>query len=665
MSLPYNNGYGNQNYHQPNLRLSHQPLSSFLGLGQGQFIPNSGGMAQQINQQLPSISNSIQDYAYPPPPPGIEMNNQSYYQQRGNGPMIQEAPIIYQSNIPLQVEPHMPYQVFNYQNSSMASYPVPYVNGQQYVSYMQTYPGQHLYPRPGLLNKQQHSYDTANSSYEQSSFSLKGPSLSSENLSLATNLEKGLTDGTGHYTPTQTKKNSRPRIHKLNKSDRLSADGTKSQIMLGELSAEELCSHFKEILKIPSSMEGSLKTNLLITNDLEYQLFDLFVTKLSKSLDLFLPQDVYSRVVPEIALQDDTGMVMNTIYCFSSLILQRIKPDVVDLSLTIKYYHQSIKSVRYYLNLPQVSDNDNGYIGRCLLSTVILCIYELFFVAIDSTYIKGAASIFFSILTKNKGNSLLKSSPFYQACFWTMFYCDLVLSIKHTLPMMYAVDEYWFPLEREFFELFLEESLLKRSQEDKVPIPSPDKTRWWMYKSLINFSLVYNFKTQIGVLTREDMKSNQPFYKWLELKAKVDDFQSKMPPFLKPTIYEPSSQSRVFPIVYFKDEATAVTILHLNLAKIILYESLVSRTNTDDPIVQVELSNFPAKYCENLAKDTIGILKTYDCSPILWPGNVHPLRHITSYFTKDPIALKQLEDLVHRFTISCNLRVQGKPLLAC
>ncbi|ODV69251.1 hypothetical protein HYPBUDRAFT_103488 [Hyphopichia burtonii NRRL Y-1933] len=478
-----------------------------------------------------------------------------------------------------------------------------------------------------------------------------------------------------HFKPIQTKKNSRPRINKLNKNEQLllkvSSDIRRSSIQKNkkieycEKSLDELFQHFQKVMNIEKpirngNLEMGIDYQLKVKNDLESKLLDLFIHRLSKSIDIFLPDEIFKRIIPELSLYDETGMILDSIFCLSSLIFQRSAPDKIDPSIPVKYYHQSIRSIRYYLSIPGIEDNDKGIFSRCLLSTIILCVYELFFVAVDSTYIKGASSILSTILSKNKNESILKNSPFHQTCFWAMFFSDLILSLKYDLPSMYSSDKFWKPLDPEYFEKYNRPKMAKLNYDKYISDLTLNKedTIWWLYKSLLNYSSINEFNNQVEVITKQDFENNTPFKEWLKLKSKLDEFESYMPLNLKPTIYKPSSNTRVFPIIFFKDEMTAVLVLNYKLSKIALYEALILKPNQNDDLVKNQIANYPPDYRQKIAKDIIGILMTYDSNINVWSVNVHTLRQLAKYVGKDPETHKGWQNLVERVIRLIHLRFE-------
>lgn len=471
----------------------------------------------------------------------------------------------------------------------------------------------------------------------------------------------------GNFKPVQTKRNLRPRINKLNHESAKRRKARDSHAV-GEVSMEELYVHFQLAMRIDRPGPTQF-AQIHVHDDLEAQLLDLFVHSILRLIDIFLPHEVFKRIIPELALHDETGMLRDSIFCLSSLMLHRRLPQTCDAGVPIKYYHQAIRSIRYYLSIPGIEQNDNGIIPRCLLSTILLCIYELFFVAIDSTYVKGASGILSSVLSTSK-SSTLKNLPFYQTCFWAMYLCDLVLSLKYDLPSMYA-DQVWINLDPEYFEIYTRPSHVDLDEIDDSDEPPKQKydrlvsdtvlskqdTIWWLYKSLMNYSTINQFKNHVDVISQHDHEQNRPYTEWLELKAKVDEFEAYMPLHLKPTIYKPSLGSRVYPIIFFKDEATAIVALNFKLTKISLYEALLQKTNQNNYLVQQQIAKYPANYPRKVAKDIIGIMKTYDSNHIIWPINIHTIRQVAKYLSDDQETLRGLEDLVHRVLLVFHLRL--------
>ncbi|KAK6456589.1 uncharacterized protein RJT20DRAFT_45808 [Scheffersomyces xylosifermentans] len=474
---------------------------------------------------------------------------------------------------------------------------------------------------------------------------------------------------TGHFKPTQTKKNSRPRINKLNKDDTVSkkpANKKRSWSLSGELSTDELFKHFQDVLKIKKpERQATPSLHLTVKSDLECQLLDVFVNHFSDSVDIFLEQEVFKKIVPDLALFDETNMILDSIFCLGSLILQNSKPEMLDASLPMKYYEKTIKSLRYHLSLPDVEENKNGIISRCLLSTIILCFFDAVFVAKDSTYVRGAASMLSSILSKHGTGkeSLLKTSPFYQTCFWTMHLCDLKLSLKFDLPTMYSIQHFWRPLDPEFFDGFKKfpKPIVQEKEFSLSTITlSRDITMWTLYRMLLCTSEINEYKNMVSVPSKGEIENHKSYNDWLALKSLLDDFQTEMPPSLKPIIYKPTSNSRVYPTIYFKDERTALIGIYFKFSKILLYESLIQRAMLYNPdLAKAELEKYPHGYAKKLAKDIIGIILMYEQKVYFWRLSTHLIRQISRYIFDEQHAegqaQKQLRKLVDRVYQVCKV----------
>lgn len=449
------------------------------------------------------------------------------------------------------------------------------------------------------------------------------------------------------FKPLRVKKNLKPKINKIShEALELQFARKKQETTLAEYSLDALYAEFADALKIasPRSPIGTVYQDVL-EDELESKLFDLFVHVISKSIDSFLPQESFQKLVSELALYEDTKMILNAIFCLSSLILLRINPDAIDPSYPLKYYQKTVGTIRHHLSRPDAEDENNGILARCLMSTILLCIYELFFVAIDSTYVKGAASILTSIMSRrNRSESLLANSPFYHTCFWAMFVCDLILSLKLELPNMYSLEKTWKAMDPIYFESFndlnshLDEPA--RSAKDVEAFLSSSlltgqSTFWWQYKVLLTLSSINEFTNSYDVITEDDFTSNREFYKWMELNQKLEDIDRNLPVSLKPSVSRPASRARVFPLILFKDEATAIVGLNYKLAKICHFVKLSQKLKVKDTfLVEDQVVKFPSDFRLKLSKDLVGILQSYPNSSI-WPVTIHALRAASRNIDKE------------------------------
>lgn len=483
------------------------------------------------------------------------------------------------------------------------------------------------------------------------------------------------------YKPTRPKKNSKPRIRKLNKAEAIKRDISKQKQtddICSEAATDPFFIQFQISLKISKNvMELNVPPYLLVKTELEKKLFDLFIHQVSRCMDMFMIHDFFADVVPKMALLDDTGMILSSMYSLSALMLQRIDPASIELSVPINYYHQTIRSIRHYLSLPSTSEDNDGIIARCLLSTILLGVYEMFFLATDNTYVKGAVSLLTSIISKNQDNSLLKNSPFLQMCFWTMFVCDLILSLKFNLPAMFSVRQFWMQIDPEFIEQFnkpynkvrgsaaynADSTVETNNYIDFSLFISRQEAVWWLHKALLDFSIIHEFNTEVVILNNEEFNSNKLFHDWLILNQRVDEFEKNIPTALKPIIYKPSSADSTYPTIYFRDELSALVTLQFKLSQISLYQALIQKTNLQSPEVQDYLGNIPRNHAKLLAKDVIGILKTYDLNIYLWRVNIHTIRQVARYLHDDEDEYKELEQLMERVIETCHFIFQSKVII--
>lgn len=458
-----------------------------------------------------------------------------------------------------------------------------------------------------------------------------------------------------NYKPTHTKKNSRPKINKIVNHPKREAKRKRYEI--GEHSNDELFAKFLEVLGIKTQRTDLRKNfRLIIEDPLEQKLFDLFVNQLSLFIDIFLPEKHFQKIISELALYDETRMILDSIFCFSSLVFQRMSPSEIDPLCPLKYYQRVVNSIRYHLSLPNSDGLESGILARCLISTNILCIYELFFIAIDSTYVKGAGSILLSILSRwNKSGSLLRDSPFYNTCFWAMFVCDLILSLKLEVRTTYSLEKTWRALEPAFFESFE-----TYPSEEKDPVDgdssqlnsssylvSRKSTTYWLHKIMMLLCDINEYLNACEVITKEDFESNAKFEKWKILDMKLNEFEVNMPVYLKPLITKPISPDRLFPLIYFRDEQTAIVALNFKLAKLSLHVALCRNTAVKDTeLVQQAMASYPGDFREKLCKDLVGIMYTYDSNQKIWPVNIHALRQVSKYLKKDSVEYAELTKLV-------------------
>lgn len=469
-----------------------------------------------------------------------------------------------------------------------------------------------------------------------------------------------------NFKPTQTKKNSNPKINMIlsDKYDSKNLSRRRQRVSIEEPCLDTMYEHFRDAMNIDvARADITTVYQLSVQSELEEKLLDLFANNIATFIDIFLPHGRFQKIVSELALYDETRMILDSIFCLSSLILQRMNPDAIDPLCPLKYYQRSVNSIRYQLSLPEAENSRSGILGRCLLSTNLLCIYELFFIAIDSTYVKGAGSILMSILSKrSQHESLLKNSQFYDTCFWAMFICDLVLSLKLEAPSMYSLDRIWRPLDPQFFDEFdsyadsLDDSkTLEDSKDDYSSfIVSEQRTVWWLHKILLLFSAINLFCNLSDVVTREDYETNRQFDQWTKLNAKLEEFGRNMPVYLKPLIYKPATDTEYFPVVYFKDEQTAIVALNYKLARLSLHVALCSKLRIEDKsLIEPEILKYPAIYREKLARDIAGIMQTYDGNVKIWSVNIHALRQASKFFERGTESYEALKELTIRVIQKC------------
>lgn len=474
------------------------------------------------------------------------------------------------------------------------------------------------------------------------------------------------------YKPIAPKRNRRPRINKLDKTGAVKHFKKLPEIIDIENSLDPYYEHFKKVLNIhPVGIQKKPPAFFNVKNELEKKLFDLFIHEVSRCMDMFVEDHFFGEIVPEMALLDETGLIMNSMFSLSALMLQRVEPNSIDQSTAINYYHETITCIRHHLHLVNGDDNGNsvvkdGIIARCLLSTILLGVYEMFFLASDNTYVKGAVGLLNSLAIKSNHNSPLRESPFLSTCFWALLACDLILSLKFNSPAMFSIKNFWMQIDPSFIDEFLKPTIQPSPSSKDSPIIITRKDAvWWLHRALIDFSIVNEFNMKVVVFTEQEHRSNSLYHEWAKLRDKLEDFEKNIPQPLKPLIYKPASSDLVnrYPTIYFRDELAAFINLQFKLAQISLYQSLVQKTDLNSPEVQHELSQIPRNHAKLIAKDVIGILQTYDQNLYLWPINIHTVRHVARYLHEDPDEYKQLEQVMERIIKACHFIFQLKRII--
>ncbi|KAG7663484.1 uncharacterized protein J8A68_003031 [[Candida] subhashii] len=474
----------------------------------------------------------------------------------------------------------------------------------------------------------------------------------------------GSESSSSHFKPPQPKQNTRPRINKLS-SEQYVVKTTirKPTFKLGEYSTRELkqifFNHCDIVIHNNHGGDRSFYFESKIKTDFELQMFDYFVNSVSNIIDVYFDKRIYAEIVSEIALFEETNIILNAIFCLSSLMLHRLTPNKVDPSLPIKYYQNAVKIIKYHLESNLLED---GIASRCLLATSLLCLYEFFFSSIQGIYLDNATNILASIIgakTRNKSSALLES-PFLGTCFWGIFLMGFIQSLKNGQMNTYSVEKFWKSLDSEYFKIFDKYSLLRENEFGNEVLANME-TVWWFRKTILNCSKILDFKHEIIVLSKEDIESNKQLIKWVELKNMIMNFEQRISPALEPVVYkQPSNDDDdedCFPMIYFKDELSALIGLNRSLAKILLFESLLKTTKIHSQMFPHQLARFPPNYCKKLANDMIGIIQTYDSNLAIWPLNLHIIRHVGHYLQDDPNVAKQLDSLVERMLMFCKLTI--------
>ncbi|CAH2351820.1 hypothetical protein CLIB1423_04S06700 [[Candida] railenensis] len=575
-------------------------------------------------------------------------------------------------------------QVHQSQPSSNSSYP------------NQSYRFQQPSQQPSFGYPSNSSSGTSSSSMGSlNSLGYLPPSYSSSSTSLKSDPDSVMQS---YYKPTRTKRNSRPRINKILDGNTKPASTSNSNIstsisksssvenkridltstslwgVLGEVAIDEIRVSFANAMNIKEPYSSSSDKNvpkLKLSNPLEYRLFDIFIHMSSKAMDHYLGQNIFQEIVAELALYDETEMLINSIICLCGSILNKGDPSSLSKDVPTSHYQRALSSIRHHLSessgedpldldgaaLKEYIKRRDGLINRCLVSTIILCLYEFENNKTECTHIKGATSILTTILIRHRegteqssfgesnssSSSLLSTSYFHSICFWSIFQLDILISIRYGVATMYSYSDYWKRYDKLYFESF--ERIPYRSLSPVHDYFNRDTANWWMQRAFIDFSLINDFKNSRDTMKQDPNIGIDLFTSWHKLKKSVDEYESNLPLNLKPTIYQPCSPSRHFPVIYFKDEKTAITTIIYKVSRILLYESLVLNADKSE-LMRQELAKFSPGYIQKVIKDACGIIKTYGNDFTLWPIGTNIVDDFRNYFKAEPECAKQFEHIL-------------------
>ncbi|EGV61741.1 hypothetical protein CANTEDRAFT_124807 [Yamadazyma tenuis ATCC 10573] len=232
---------------------------------------------------------------------------------------------------------------------------------------------------------------------------------------------------------------------------------------------------------------------------------------------------------------------------------------------------------------------------------------------------------------------------------------------------MFSVKQFWMQIDPQFVEQFTSPVYPAISpRPDDVLFISQKDAVWWLHRVLFDFSIANEFNSEVVVLTEKEFNTNKSFHDWLAINETLEDFERNLPQALKPIIYKPSSNDpndSYYPTIYYRDELAAMIALHMKLTKVSLYQGLLQKTNLNSPEVQGYLKQIPRNHAKLLAKDVIGILRTYDLNTYLWPINIHTIRYVSRYLHDDEYEYKELEFFMKRVIETCHFIFQSKKII--
>ncbi|ODV94934.1 hypothetical protein PACTADRAFT_50776 [Pachysolen tannophilus NRRL Y-2460] len=474
--------------------------------------------------------------------------------------------------------------------------------------------------------------------------------------------------------------------------------------------------NISQLLEIDSeNIEKSDGSDPYICDPLDALLLDNFINNISAWLDIYCSVPFFTKLLPHIALFEESGMIMNCMLSCGALYLHRDQPNTYDSAFSMKYYNTALKQMSMELG------EKNRILTRTLISSVLLNLYESFagdFLDINQlNHITGSRIILLEILN-NEANSKkvqfrkkknrdsnsfllsekyvkkidlnkvysLENTEFLESLFWIITINDLTDSLKWELPNRWSLQN---PnttiltlappstLHDQLFNSKISEYL---SRYFDVDFKSSDGSfcaekddLWWLRKSAFDLEMINDFLNQNFCLTQDDFVSQKMVKKWIELKKIVDSFGKAIPQSLRKIGYNKYSDNKYeaengeklnsnFPMVLFKDETSALININYHLSCLLLYESLITRTelyidgrNTSSSIAYLfserdfkflSVSKNIHKLMKFHSKQIVAILLSYYKNLTVWALSLGHFKYAVRYLTRDPKYFKELDSLI-------------------
>ncbi|MCH0630079.1 hypothetical protein JNB11_08940 [Kocuria palustris] len=475
-------------------------------------------------------------------------------------------------------------------------------------------------------------------------------------------LEEQLPQQASNFKPIQTKKNLKPRINKIVKglmvlppTTRRRAPRKLAPVVVGEVVNDDVFDHYAREMGLSRPLDATVLAlcQLRLKLPLEFALFDTFCATIQPALDVYLPHRVWGLIIPEIALYDDTNVVLDAVLCLALMVYAR-QPLMATLiaplapEIAVKYHQRAVALIEQ--QLPRAAD-DYSIMARAMVATVVLCIYETFLPPLDASYVDSASVLLFQLVRRPElrgGRSGrppgLERLPLYQLCFTMLMVCDVYQALKQEQPCWCPSDQFWQALDPDMYE-GLDDYSRGQAAPDAPMVAAA--TGWWLLKLVHLLGVINDFRCLPLVLLYEDYECNRPLQTWRQLQRQLTEFDAQYPQGLAPIVYQWDPLTLAFPTIYFRSPAHAIVYLHRKMAHLCLYEALQRRPHRDDGAAAAELDKLGADHPQRLAREIFGVFSTYDGNPSMLGVMMPCLRLVTAHLGDTQLA-QQMVALAER-----------------
>ncbi|CAX39914.1 conserved hypothetical protein [Candida dubliniensis CD36] len=417
------------------------------------------------------------------------------------------------------------------------------------------------------------------------------------------------------FIPVQTKGNPKPKIHRMKENHTTEKN-------LESYSLYEI----RILFKNKTGLNDVHLARNRIEDARENQLLGYFNCLVGKALDVFASLEIFSQIFIELALLDDTQVILNGIYCLTEYELSKS-----DFTRCIHYYQTTIAIIH---NQSRDNNPSRSLQYRCLMAMMLLCIFESKFPQVESSHLQHYKNMSVE-LCKNQPSNEIGLDPILDCCFWTV----LRTSFLHS------------SLAGQNSSQFIPDSTFFNLQKDLLGSSTFQVSNVWHYKNvLVNLINIWNFTYDISSTNQKGHKVYD-YYQW---KIHKIDILTEIPTALRSGIHQ-QSYNLPFPIFYYHDELIAViNVLH-RLALLFLHEGLSQRVSTEDRLKESLL--FPLNSPYFVSQEIIGILKPYENSPFISSVGLFAIKHVWKYLQHDSNLTPFLRDMFSDMSLRSKIRI--------